>query len=314
MFILGAGLAGCIAGIINPSAIVIEASTEFKRPQHRAVLRFRSNEIGKAVGIPFKQVTVRKGIWTGSNFVRPDIRFANQYSAKCNGKILDRSIWNLDTAVRYVAPDDLHLRLIEKLGVRIWWGTKVGYIDDSFIHAGASRFDRSINAIVSTLPMHILASITNHELSFDSSFQHKKIIVHRFHVPDCAVYQTIYYPEPDLPVYRATLTGEDLIVESVDDIDPDGIEIGEVCYSFGMKRNQMQFLERQDQKYGKIAPVDERVRRQFILDMTMRLRIYSLGRFGTWRNILLDDVYDDIAAIERLINSDGYFAKLYDAR
>lgn len=312
MFILGAGLAGCIAGIINPSAIVIEASKEFKTPQHRAVLRFRSSEIGKAVGIPFKQVTVRKGIWTGSSFVPPSIRFANQYSTKCNGKILDRSIWNLDTVVRYVAPDDLHLRLIEKLGVRIYWGTKVNFIDDLYIHAGASRFDRSIQPIISTLPMHILASIANHELSFNSNFKHKQITVHRYHVPECDVYQTIYYPDPDLPVYRATLTGEDLIVESVGEIDD--IEIGEVCYSFGMKRSQMHFLEQQDQKYGKIAPVDERVRRQFILDMTMRLRIYSLGRFGTWRNILLDDVYDDIAAIERLINSDGYFAKLYDAR
>jgi len=35
--------------------------------------------------------------------------------------------------------------------------------------------------------------------------------------------------------------------------------------------------------------------------------VYSLGRYATWRNILLDDVYHDINVIKQLMDSDGYY-------
>jgi hypothetical protein len=60
------------------------------------------------------------------------------------------------------------------------------------------------------------------------------------------------------------------------------------------------------QKYGKITPIDDRVRKDFMLHLSKKYNIYSLGRFATWRQILLDDVCKDLRVIESLINSGGY--------
>jgi hypothetical protein len=65
------------------------------------------------------------------------------------------------------------------------------------------------------------------------------------------------------------------------------------------------------QRFGKIAPIPERDRRQFILAMSDRNDIYSLGRYATWRNILLDDVVQDVKRVESFITErDGYSFKL----
>jgi hypothetical protein len=41
-------------------------------------------------------------------------------------------------------------------------------------------------------------------------------------------------------------------------------------------------------------------------EMTTRFGIYSLGRFATWRNILLDDVLNDIFRIREMMNGTDY--------
>jgi hypothetical protein len=60
----------------------------------------------------------------------------------------------------------------------------------------------------------------------------------------------------------------------------------------------MEWEEPAVQKYGKLSPIDEQKRRAFILAMTDQYRVYSLGRFATWRQILLDDVVKDVQVIE----------------
>ena len=52
MIILGAGMAGCIAGIVNKDAVIFE---KFSKPalNHQALLRFRDESVGDVVGIPF---------------------------------------------------------------------------------------------------------------------------------------------------------------------------------------------------------------------------------------------------------------------
>ena len=57
------------------------------------------------------------------------------------------------------------------------------------------------------------------------------------------------------------------------------------------------------QRYGKILPFDEEERQAFILWATETFGIYSLGRFATWRQILLDDLVRDIGVIKRLIEN-----------
>ena len=55
---------------------------------------------------------------------------------------------------------------------------------------------------------------------------------------------------------------------------------------------------------------DEQKRRMVISKLTSNYNVYSLGRFATWRNILLDDVLNDIYQIKKLIESDSYTKRL----
>jgi branched-subunit amino acid ABC-type transport system permease component len=65
------------------------------------------------------------------------------------------------------------------------------------------------------------------------------------------------------------------------------------------------------QSYGKIAPIDEQFRRFVVEHLSQKHSIYSLGRFATWRNILLDDVLKDLQVIKKLMNADLYSRKIH---
>ena len=103
-------------------------------------------------------------------------------------------------------------------------------------------------------------------------------------------------------MYRATLTGGDLILEGV---------AGDFDYlpamdALGLHHSQLSFMKSASQKYGKIVPIDESVRKNFMFEATQQLAVYSLGRFACWRNILLDDVYDDAFKIRRMLTQHHY--------
>jgi hypothetical protein len=300
--IIGAGLSGLIAAHAWPKAKIHEASPT-ARDNHKAVLRFRGEQVSALTGIPFRKITVRKAIYSGGMFVEPSIRHANRYAYKVAGRIIDRSIWNLEPAERYVAPDDLVARLLENVGDRVVWG---------------STFDgwRSGLPVVSTIPMPtLLAALGDFNLEIvGQNFNFAPIQVRRYKIPDCDTFQTIYFPDPKLTLYRATITGNTLIAESV---------IPETTASSAFeKTDEAEFLEQvfgirglilqtdTFQKYGKIAPIDDKRRREGIHRLSEEFNIYSLGRFATWRNILLDDLIGDIAAIKSLMSGDKYQRKL----
>ena len=44
------------------------------------------------------------------------------------------------------------------------------------------------------------------------------------------------------------------------------------------------------------------VRKELIHRLSMEANVYSLGRFATWRNILLDDVVEDARRIQRMMD------------
>jgi len=104
MLILGAGQAGLLAArrlsLYNP--IVLEKQKSLPN-NHSALLRFRSNEIGKAIGLPFKKVNVYKGILSDDGETitdTPTIRDMNAYSLKSTGVCIERSIINTDKLFR----------------------------------------------------------------------------------------------------------------------------------------------------------------------------------------------------------------------
>ena len=290
--IVGAGLAGLIAAHAWPTATVLEAAPK-PRAGHRALLRFRSEAVGRLTGIEFRKVTVRKGIWADYEFRQPAIRWANLYAQKVVGRLAgDRSIWNLETSERFIAPDDLYEQLIDSVGDRIQWNTHASF--------------QMRHTLVSTAPLPLVLK----QLGINAPFEFPRAPIHvtRWHVPGADVFQTVYFPERGIGLYRASITGDTLIAESVDPIDEEDEK--EIERAFGLALGNCERLESVEQKYGKIAPVDDAVRKQLLFRLTHEHNIYSLGRFATWRNVLLDDVVDDITVIKKLLKANN----AYDVR
>lgn len=287
MDIIGAGLSGLIAAHIWPNAEVFEISNA-PLEQHKALLRFRSDAVARTTGIEFKCVKVRKGIWSEKHFVAPSIRVANSYSTKCLGFIQpERSIWNIEPVERYIAPPDLYDQLIDNCQRRIHWGVDYTFSDD---------------VCVSTIPMP--AVIKKLGLDVTTDFRHKAITVQRYRIKRCEAYQTIYFPDLDHSVYRASITGDMLIAEHAG--KPYGNWMEDIARSFGATNGTLEMIGEVEQKYGKIAPIDDVLRKQLLFNLTTEHSIYSLGRFAVWKNILLDDVVDDAAVIKRLMRSTHY--------
>lgn len=289
--IVGAGLAGLIAAHAFPRDALFEVQP---RPDavHKALLRFRSDAVSQLTGIPFRAVTVRKGIWTGSGWTAPNIAACNLYSQKVLGVVLDRSIWNLDAATRYIAPENFYEQLLEAAGNRIHWDTRV-------------KFSDLTGPVINTAPLPIalkdLGISTPH-----INFSRAPIKVLRFRVPNADVFQTVYYPEPGHSLYRASLTGSLLICEFADADHGDWTR--DVKRSFGI--DEWHPIDAVSQTYGKIAPIDNHERKALIARLTTEHNIFSIGRFATWRNILLDDVIHDIAVVKQLITATAYERRL----
>lgn len=293
MIIVGAGLAGLIAGNLIHDSEIHEANA--KLVPHRAVLRFRSQAVGDALGIQFREVTVRKGIWDLGKFVEPNIRLANQYSWKVtHGQIADRSIWNLESAKRWIAPENFAEQLAKRLGSRLKFEQPFVFSDE-----------KESQPIISTAPMSLLARAFGTSVPM---FRSSPIYARRYRIRDCDVHQTIYFPDVEMRVYRASITGDVLSCEFIE--EDDGGELDWILNAFAISKTRCEFIDDGVQRHGKIVPIDDTWRRNFIHDMSQRLGIYSLGRFATWRNILLDDVLHDIAVIKKLISMDRYGKEL----
>lgn len=287
--IVGAGLAGLIAAHVFPRRRMVEAAAA-PRDSHKAVLRFRSDAVSRLTGIDFRAVTVRKAIHDGVTEVAPTIAAANQYSEKCLGRIVpDRSIWNLEPTTRYIAPEDLYDQLVEAVGSRIEWGRAVDFRD---LPSGT----------ITTAPLDVVCRALSIEPGV--TFERAAITVRRFRIDRCDAFQTVYFPCHDTSMYRASITGDLLIVEFVG--EPRGEWLPQVGRAFGLPISAFEPLGEARQRYGKIAPVDAAARKALVARLTTDHGLFSLGRFATWRNLLLDDVVDDAAVIKRLLRSQDY--------
>lgn len=300
--IIGAGLAGLIAAQAWPAAKVFE--TYGPAAMHAALLRFRSDAVARLTGVEFRKVRVHKGIWSGGAYVAPDVRVANLYARKVAGRLAgDRSIWSIEPVDRYVAPETLYEQLVEAAGARITWNCSAAL--------GALG-----EPAVSTAPLP--ATLAALGIPCDHTFERAAITVERWRVPGADVFQTVYFPDPDTRVYRASMTGDLLIIESmaerrtsempsrwIDNLDM-------VAAALGLPIEGLESLETSHQRFGKIVPLPDAARKRLLFRLTHEHGIYSLGRFATWRNILLDDVVNDIAVVKRLARSgDAYATRLH---
>lgn len=297
--IVGAGMAGLIAGHAWPTAQIFERGAE-PTQAHKALLRFRSDVVANLTGVEFKQVLVRKGIWARGGFTAPSIRLANQYAQKCIGVLAaDRSIWNLDPSQRFIAPTDFHEQLMAGVRGRVAYGVNAFLADELPL----------ARSLISTAPLPVVADALD-VFPQGQEFLRAPIYVLRYDLgPKCDVYQTIYFPDPELSLYRASITGRMLIIEFADTAAPlyQTECFTTVAQAFGLEASRgWDALDEVKQQYGKIAHIDDAVRKALLFRLTHEFNIYSLGRFATWRNILLDDVVQDIAVVKRLMKGGNY--------
>lgn len=289
MVIFGAGLAGLLAGCVFPTALIHEAAPP-NTSTHRALLRFRSRAVGDVIGIEFRPVCVRKGIWFQNAYHPPSIQLANWYSHKVTGTLLDRSIWDVSSVERFIAPETLIEQLIERCAQRIQWNAPLT----------ALPLDPNAAPYISTIPMNTMMTM----LPLDPStpaFHYQPIAVKRWRLKRSDVFQTIYTPDPTTSLYRVSITGSLVIAEYMG--TPDSYDFWR---AFGLYAEDASALEETRQRYGKIAPIEDGWRRNFVFALTTNYGLYSLGRFATWRNILLDDIVKDITVIKRLMTGSAY--------
>lgn len=302
--IIGAGFTGLLAAHVWPTAQVLEIAPA-PAQRHKALMRFRTDAVSHLMGIEFRKVIVRKGIYYQDRFVTPTIETANLYARKVVGRIVDRSIWNLKPVIRYVAPENFYDQLIDAVKSRI--------------HFGQPYFPAQMaieSSVINTAPLPMI--LTHHpirpELSDQVQCRKLGIRVRRWRVPHADVFQTVYFPSPGTPVYRMSITKDLLIVEEVHNT------IGEIWagdrevtsliqHAFGVEMDALEFLDDTEQSYRKVDELSATLRKQVLLELTARYQVFSLGRFATWRNVLLDDVIQDINVIKRLMKT----GTMYDA-
>jgi len=306
--IVGAGLAGLIAACHFPDAAIFDAAPG-PGASHQALLRFRTTDVAALTGIPFKQVTVTKNIYSGGKFAEScSIRDANNYAYKVSGGVTGRSITNLAPVQRFIAPDDFYDQLVARHAGRINWGTSFSreWLDNS-----------PAATVISTAPMSVNLAAAGIDHGADFPFSKSDISVTRVKLRcPSDVYQTIYFPDPNTNLFRASITGDTLIIEVL------GKENGRnsyyhetletVLFAFGLFESQLDLatVSRTTQPFGKIVDMPKADREALMHELTNAHNIYSLGRFATWRNILLDDVVSDLGRIERLIGASAYTRSL----
>jgi len=305
--IYGAGMAGLLAANMlrrfNP--VIYEAQPSLP-DNHGALLRFRSEAVSQATGQPFKKVRVAKAVMVGGELrAHSTLKLNNSYSRKVTGEVMDRSVLNLAPVDRYVAPDNFLSTMANGLDIRYGEPLIAGEIKDLQEH------------VISTIPMPSLMDMVGWKDM--PEFKWRSIRTNKADItdPPTNVNQTIYYPESFWSQYRASITGNHLMVESSVDAEAlDSLDLNNILhYHFGIMDGKLSEHTRKIQKHGKLVPIDERLRRRFIIEMSNRYGIFSVGRFATWRQILLDDLVQDINLISGWLSDVyGYDRNLHYGR
>lgn len=295
-------LAGNMMRSFNP---MIKEAQKSLPNNHGALLRFRSDKVETATAVPFRKVRVKKAIkHDGKIITTPNLMLSNMYSQKVTGSVLDRSINNLDDVDRYIAPWHLINEMAKNCSIEYERKLDRRSLEEL-------REWEPHRPIISTLPMPVLMKIVDWGEVPD--FPKQKIWTQKVKImdPDCQVCQTIYYPDPLIKHYRVSLIGDTLISEFTEKPDTNiGVHAMDVLSEdFGIRSYKIDDMKESEQEYGKIMPIDDRIRKEFIFQMTNKYNIYSVGRFATWRQLLLDDVVDDLKVVEQFIRGGTDYAR-----
>jgi hypothetical protein len=320
MIIIGAGMAGLLsAHYFRDYQPTVFEQAAGPKDNHGALLRFRSSSVMDITGAPLKEVFVRKAVFNKDLSLsdRCSLVAANCYSQKVTHQYSDRSIHDLSPVRRWVAADDFMERM--RKGINIEY--------DSTVNIGDLPWgtDPDGHIAISTIPMS--ETVKHLPISPLPEFKSLPITSIEAKFTDVDLHQTVYQPwyhdhlKEDLwilsRVYRASFVGDRLILELASDapvtLNMADLLINTISHAIlGLTRN-FTLTSVKVQKTGKIVPLPVEQRRALVEAVTERFGIYSVGRFATWRQLLLDDVVGDLRTVRNLMESDHYSRKVHYA-
>lgn len=297
--IAGAGMAGLLAGAMLRSDCegILESQKEIPN-NHSALLRFRSSVVGDTLGIEFKRVKVIKAVAPWRN----PLADALAYSRKATGTYTLRSSLSAkgEMEERFIAPADLISKMAERVQAPILCGNGIDFNVDK-------RIERNV---ISTIPMPALMNALKYPRIDEANFQYQHGANINATLSDVNAYGTVYVPDPAIPFSRVSVTGDKLTIEfsgmNAEQIMPDRLKyVNQACELLGISSmSVIGLFEVKDQRYAKILPINEAVRKHFIIWASEQFNVWSLGRFATWRpGLLLDDVVHDVRVIQRLVSA-----------
>lgn len=311
LYIYGAGIAGLLAArmLRHMGPVVCEASEGPIIRNHFALLRFRSEEVGAVLGIKMRKVQVRKAVWDdGQLYERASIAHSNAYSLKVAGTYESRSILDLEEVERWEPPVDFFDRIAA--GIDVIWETPL-------TAEGMANHSANRERYISTIPLPQAAFMANvlNKTEHGGIFQSEPIWTYSINIeaPRSDLHQTIYYPGRETKAYRLSILGHIVTVEFSRSVSAseahtetlrllEDIGIVPVAVSTTLGLNS--------QRHGKISCASDTTRKAAIVALTDGHRLYSLGRFATWRNIVTDDLVKDVRRIEAMMVSGDYVRRL----
>jgi hypothetical protein len=244
---------------------------------------------------------VFKAIIGSINPVSDAIRYARKVMPE--GKIELRSIINIDPAERFIAPPDLIARMSKGVPIRF------SHTLEQHLNF-LERRELERDSIISTMPMMTLM----HVLKYDGpqpDFRWLNGGTMKFIIDDCDLFATLYFPFEEDIFYRISITGNQVIGESVNpSLFMEVPEPHSLLKHFGLEKVRHSHVAYKPQAYAKINNLSEEDRAKadrFMMWASVEHGIYSLGRFATWRaGLLLDDLVKDVNRIEGWITQGSY--------
>ena len=342
MHILGLGLASLMAynylSAKGKDVTLVCDASEYDRVQrdpagqHRAVLRFKTNLVSELTGIPMEQISIQKDIVNLTGHSMPlSIEAMNAYSFKVTGALVRRSIISTEQkdSIRYLPPKDFVSTLFANVKHFKFLDAALGHTYSSYIEEHIHSADKQ--PIISTIPLTMWYNIDNDKKDSNTLQGAKSILVTTAKLTGVIsnLHQTIYYPfgligMPSL--YRATLEGDTIIAEFMlgkqinflNNNKSINSAMVRILETFGIYLNDDEYkikltgLTRDVYPRGKLNPLkmDDKQRKALIYNLTNKHRVYSLGRWATYRSIGMDAIAGDLLKVERLLSMDDYALKL----
>jgi hypothetical protein len=302
MIIIGCGLAGLLAArYFNHLTPVIYEKNDTVPNNHSALLRFRSDIVSNMIGIPFKSIEVTKAILTEDGIIQDtaSLRDHNAYSFKVLGRIVPRSIVNLSRGSRYIAPENLIPILLDGANVCLQTDGRDLFASNGSVYN---------TPIISTIPMPVLMKILNYPHT--EQFDYRPTWNVNCKLYEVEAYQTVYVPYGPYSPYRVSITGNKFTLEYAK--APDASQLEEdietfIRHMFGGHKIDYSHITLRQQEFGKIMSISDQVRKDFMFWASNKHGIYSLGRYATWRNILLDDLVKDLHMIAKFMSNNSAY-------